>query len=115
MTCAQGLLRLLWGGGRSWSATVLINIVVGNFRFVICNIFVLIRLLVARSRCRDSCACMHRSCSGCNTIKIEKSLRRILGSSTSNLTAVSSRNWAQPGECQHLQKVVQCVNTTPVP
>ena len=21
MTCAQGLLRLLWGGGRSWSAT----------------------------------------------------------------------------------------------
>ena len=24
MTCAQGLLRLLWGGGRSWSATGLI-------------------------------------------------------------------------------------------
>ena len=23
MTCAQGLLRLLWGGARSWSATVL--------------------------------------------------------------------------------------------
>ena len=21
MTCAQGLLRLLWGGARSWSAT----------------------------------------------------------------------------------------------
>ena len=25
MTCAQGLLRLLWGGARSWSATGLIN------------------------------------------------------------------------------------------
>ena len=44
----------------------IINIVVGNFLFVVCNIFVLIRLLVARSHCRDSCACMHRSCSGCN-------------------------------------------------
>ena len=44
-----------------------INIAVGNFPFVVCNIFVLIRLLVARSHCRDSCACMHRSCSGCNT------------------------------------------------
>ena len=43
-----------------------INIVVGNFPLVVCNIFVLIRLLVARSHCRDSCACMHRSCSGCN-------------------------------------------------
>ena len=43
-----------------------IDIVVGNFRFVVCNIFVLIRLLVARSHCCDSCACMHRSCSGCN-------------------------------------------------
>ena len=46
--------------------SVYINIVVGNFPFVVCNIFVLIRLLVARSPCRDSCACMHRSCSGCN-------------------------------------------------
>ena len=25
MTCAQGLLRLLWGGGRSWSATGLMQ------------------------------------------------------------------------------------------
>ena len=25
MTCAQGLLRLLWGGGRSWSATGLLT------------------------------------------------------------------------------------------
>ena len=24
MTCAQGLLRLLWGGARSWSATGLV-------------------------------------------------------------------------------------------
>ena len=24
MTCEQGLLRLLWGGGRSWSATALV-------------------------------------------------------------------------------------------
>ena len=24
MTCAQGLLRLLWGGARSWSATGLL-------------------------------------------------------------------------------------------
>ena len=36
---------------------------------MVCNIFVLIRLLVARSHCCDSCACMHRSCSGCNTDK----------------------------------------------
>ena len=36
---------------------------------MVCNIFVLIRLLVARSYCRDSCACMHRSCSGCNTTR----------------------------------------------
>ena len=27
MTCAQGLLRLLGGGGRSWSATGLLKIV----------------------------------------------------------------------------------------
>ena len=33
---------------------------------MVCNIFVLIRLLVARSHCCDNCACMHRSCSGCN-------------------------------------------------
>ena len=39
---------------------------VGDFRFVVCNIFVLIRHLVARSHCRDSCACMHQSCRGCN-------------------------------------------------
>ena len=32
------------------------------------NIFVLIRHLVARSHCCDSCACMHRSSSGCNNI-----------------------------------------------
>ena len=25
MTCAQGLLRLLWGGARSWSATGLVG------------------------------------------------------------------------------------------
>ena len=43
-----------------------INIAVGNFPFVVCNIFMLIRHLVARSHCCDSCACMHRSCSGCN-------------------------------------------------
>ena len=32
MTCAQGLLRLLWGGGRSWSATGLqyANVVFDN-------------------------------------------------------------------------------------
>ena len=27
MTCEQGLLRLLWGGGRSWSATALDEII----------------------------------------------------------------------------------------
>ena len=27
MTCAQGLLRLLWGGGRSWSATGLLYLI----------------------------------------------------------------------------------------
>ena len=27
MTCAQGLLRLLWGGARSWSATGLRTII----------------------------------------------------------------------------------------
>ena len=26
MTCAQGLLRLLWGGARSWSATGLTSL-----------------------------------------------------------------------------------------
>ena len=30
MTCAQGLLRLLWGGARSWSATGLPK---GNRRY----------------------------------------------------------------------------------
>ena len=34
MTCAQGLLRLLWGGAQSWSATGLITfpIISGNIR-----------------------------------------------------------------------------------
>ena len=41
---------------------------VGDFRFVVCNIFMFIRHLVARSHCRDSCACMHRSCRGCNML-----------------------------------------------
>ena len=27
MTCEQGLLRLLWGGGRSWSATALVTLI----------------------------------------------------------------------------------------
>ena len=27
MTCAQGLLRLLWGGARSWSATGLLHLI----------------------------------------------------------------------------------------
>ena len=32
MTCEQGLLRLLWGGARSWSATALIVPVLKLFR-----------------------------------------------------------------------------------
>ena len=32
MTCAQGLLRLLWGGARSWSATGLRPPATKNFR-----------------------------------------------------------------------------------
>ena len=31
MTCAQGLLRLLWGGARSWSATGLGTAITGHF------------------------------------------------------------------------------------
>ena len=41
-----------------------VDIAVDDFRFV--TSFVLIRHLVARSHCRDCCACMHRSCRGCN-------------------------------------------------
>ena len=46
------------------------DIAVGNYKFVVCNIFVLIRHLVAGSHCCDSCACMHRSCSDCNTLTL---------------------------------------------
>ena len=47
MTCAQGLLRLLWGGGgaRSWSATGLARAIV---RFSDNDIIILCNLLIAR-------------------------------------------------------------------
>ena len=40
---------------------------VGDFLFVVCSIFVLIRHFVAGSHCRNSCACMPRSWRDCNT------------------------------------------------
>ena len=40
MTCAQGLLRLLWGGARSWSATALHQLHTNQIRsYFVCDAY----------------------------------------------------------------------------
>ena len=54
MTCAQGLLRLLWGGARSWSATGLIGILQLIFSILFC--------VDVSSGLFQSSAAIHNSC-----------------------------------------------------
>ena len=93
-----------------------IYIAVGNFPFVVCNIFVLIRLLVARSHCCDSCACMHRSCSGCNKgmMNSEKYLdvltKRVILDMARKFPEVSGIFQQDLAPCHTSQKVKNFIN-----